>query len=122
MPLAERLQDILRQAIEGYAFPPDYFDFSEGTHNVLTDTRDVETRIRSDLTSGDPEWVKNGLSNALYWGYAQMGIRDERVRRFRTKVNPFQLREACQLLGQEQRLPSSTSRNSNCRNSRAFPL
>jgi hypothetical protein len=26
-----------------------------------------------------------------------MGIRDERVRRFRTKVNPFQLREACQL-------------------------
>jgi len=35
--------------------------------------------------SGEIELVKNGLSNVLYWGFAQVGYRDKRVSIFRIK-------------------------------------
>ena len=57
------------------------------------------------MKSGEPDQVKNGLSNVLYWGYAQMGIRDTRVQRFRTKVTITQLKQACQLFRRSD-LPS----------------
>ncbi len=97
MTLSEHDKDVLRQAIEDYSFPPAYFNFLENSPSRSLKTADVEVRIKDDLTSGDPERVKNGLSNVLYWGYGQMGIRDVRVRRFREKVTESQLRSACRL-------------------------
>jgi len=59
----------------------------------------VEARIRSDLTAGDPSRTKDGLSNVLYWGFTQMGgLANVRVDYFRTKVSPTQLVEASLLL------------------------
>jgi len=88
-----------------YAFPPDHFDFSRNAPERLADTRAVEVAIGRELRSGDPERVKNGLSNILYWGYGQMGIRDTRVRRFRIKVTSSQLDQSCALF-RRSRLPS----------------
>ena len=88
-----------------YAFPPDHFDFSRNAPERLADTRAVEVAIGRELRSGDPERVKNGLSNILYWGYGQMGIRDTRVRRFRIKVTSSQLNQSCALF-RRSRLPS----------------
>jgi hypothetical protein len=92
--LSAQQKDRLRIAIVGYAFPADHFDFSRNAPERLADTRAVEIAIGRDLRSGEPELVKNGLSNVLYWGYGQMGIRDTRVSRFRTKVTSSQLTQA----------------------------
>jgi hypothetical protein len=97
LALSEQQKDCLRNAIERYEFPSDYFDFIGYARECLANTKAVEIRIRRDLTSGEPECVKNGLSNVLYWGYARMGIRDTRVQRFRTKVNIAQLECASDL-------------------------
>jgi hypothetical protein len=103
--LTEQQWDGLRTAIECYAFPPDYFDFSRNAPQRLPDTRAVEVAIRHELKSGDPEQFKNGLSNVLYWGYAKMGIRDTRVHRFRAKVTGSQLKQAGELF-RRSNLPS----------------
>jgi hypothetical protein len=59
----------------------------------------VEARIRSDLTAGVPSQTKDGLSNVLYWGFAQMGgLADVRVGHFRTRVNQERLQAASLLL------------------------
>jgi hypothetical protein len=97
LSLTEQQRDGLRAAIESYAFPPDYFDFRRNAPRRLADTRAVEVAISGELKSGDPEQVKNGLSNVLYWGYAQMGIRQTRVDRFRATVTVSQLRQAADL-------------------------
>lgn len=105
MPLSQQQEDCLRNAIESYRFPSDYFDFVRNTPERLEDARAVEVRIWGGLTSSDPEGLKNGLSNVLYWGYAQMGIRDIRVQRFRSNVNVSELNRACDLF-QRSTLPS----------------
>jgi hypothetical protein len=92
--LSLKQKDCLRDAIGAYAFPSDYFDFVANAPERLANTNAIEIRIRRDLTSGESERVKNGLSNVLYWGYAQMGIRDTRVQRFREKVTLSQLKQA----------------------------
>ena len=65
----------------------------------------MEIAIGQELKSGDAERIKDGLSNVLYWGYAQMGIRDTRVQRFRTKVKTSQLKQAGELF-RRPRFPS----------------
>jgi hypothetical protein len=97
MQLSEHQKEELQRAIEDYAFPPDYFDFVRNAPERQANTKAVEVKINTELTSGDPERVKNGLSNVLYWGYARMGIRDFRVQRFRTKVTAPQLRNSGEL-------------------------
>jgi hypothetical protein len=57
----------------------------------------VEKLIRDDLLSRELEHVKNGLSNVLYWGYAQIGYRDRRVTIFRDQVTKRQLYDAARL-------------------------
>jgi hypothetical protein len=94
VPLSQQQEDLLWNAIERYRFPSDYFDFVRNTPERLENTRAVEVRIWRGLTSADPEELKNGLSNVLYWGYAQMGIRDTRVQRFRSKVNISEINRA----------------------------
>lgn len=53
--------------------------------------RAVETAIRDMLTSGNNSEVLDGLANVIYWGYAQIGYRDTRVRRFRENATEDQL-------------------------------
>lgn len=97
MPLDETLLRILSKAIQHYDFPSVTYDFSshrEETHNSM---REVEAEIRASLLANDLESVRNGLANVIYWGYARIGYRDDRVRRFLTDVTERQLREASTL-------------------------
>ena len=64
--------------------------------------RSIEKVIESDLSSGESELVKNGLSNVLYWGFAQIGYRDTRVKRFRNDVTQDKLNDATSLFNEIQ--------------------
>ncbi len=110
LALSEQQKDCLRNAIEQYGFPPDHFDFSRNAPESLANTRAIEIMIGRELKSGEPERVKNGLANVLYWGYAQMGIRHTRVRRFRTKVCISQLKQPASSFDAPMCPPSSKSR------------
>ncbi len=87
----------LQEAIITYDFPCAYYDFLNDLpapqHNMIS----VENLIRTDLISGDTLLVKNGLSNVLYWGYAQTGYRNTRIKRFRTEVTGGKLKDAAEL-------------------------
>lgn len=99
MPITPQQVQLLYAAINGYAFPPAYFDYSAGAPIVGPTMRQVEGLIKSDLLAGSPFRIKDGLSNILYWGFAQMGgLALVRVNRFRTAVNQAQLQAACQLI------------------------
>ena len=94
MPLTENQVKILRNAIEGYNFPCVYYDF-ENHYEVSHQTMyPVEEAVRNDLISGNNDSVKNGLSNVLYWGFAQIGFRDTRVNKFRSEVRSGHLHDA----------------------------
>jgi hypothetical protein len=98
MALSQEQAELLRHAIEDYAFPPNLYDFVNNRCDHQPNTTEIETRIKADLTCGDWQRVKNGLSNVLYWGWGQSpGLRDARVKRFRMKANESQLRQAAQL-------------------------
>lgn len=97
MTLSKEHLNILSDAIKGYSFPHVYFDFLRNCPLQKPDMLSVEDRIRDDLLSGNPDLVKNGLSNVLYWGFAQVGYRDRRVELFRTQITQGQLYDAAQL-------------------------
>lgn len=80
-------------AIREYDFPAVTCDFDAGgTEIPHADMRGVEDRIRELLVSSSRKQVKDGLSNVLYWGYANSpGRRDYRVRKFRKDVTDDQL-------------------------------
>jgi len=103
MSLSQQQKEDLRRAIRGYDFPAEYFDFIKGIGGRLANTAEVERKIRADLTSGEPERVKDGLSNVLYWGHATVPYRNVRVENFRTKVTNNQLQAACRLFQLDQR-------------------
>lgn len=97
MPLSPSQKEELHKAIKEYSFPPEYYDFILDRPERIENTRAVEARIKADLISGDLNLFKNGLSNVLYWGYSQMGIRCTRVRRFRDNVTKDKLCAAIEL-------------------------
>jgi hypothetical protein len=68
MTLSKNQISDLNDAIHGYSFPCVYYDFLKDYSVIESDMQSVEKFIRNDLTSGDPDLVKNGLSNVLYWG------------------------------------------------------
>ena len=99
MPLSPSQVATLRTAIDSYAFPPAHFDYVVGAPVLGLSMTDVESRIRRDLISGHDVGIKKGLSNVLYWGFAQMGgLAAVRVDRFRTRVSQAQLAAAAVLL------------------------
>jgi len=111
MPLTEEQINILRDAITIYHFPCVYYDF-ENEHEVSCPIMaPVEESIRNDLISGDNHNVKNGLSNVLYWGFAQVGFRDTRVTIFRSKVTNDQLDEAAALFQDQNNIILSHIKN-----------
>ncbi len=87
----------LKNAIDSYDFPCVCYDFLNNRRIVHNNMLPVEEFIKSDFISADPELVKNGLSNVLYWGYNNIGYRDTRVNRFRNEVTEEKLLIAAQL-------------------------
>lgn len=102
MPLDQAQIEILSRAIEDYSFPAVYFDFNRDIPDDKGNIAELEILIKQELISNDSLRVKNGLSNVLYWGYSQMGIRDTRVRRFRDKATAKQLNAAATLFQKSQ--------------------
>ena len=80
-------------AIREYGYPTVTCDFKAGEKEIRhADMGSVEDRIRGLLVAPSREQVKDGLSNVLYWGYANSpGLRDYRVRTFRDAVSDDQL-------------------------------
>lgn len=97
MTLSQDEINTLDEAIKKYSFPCVCYDFQNDRPINFPSMREVEEFIREDLKSGDRSRVKNGLSNVLYWGFAQVGYRDERVRIFRNQVTPGKLYDAANL-------------------------
>jgi hypothetical protein len=84
----------LKQAIEEYDYPKVLFDFQANTEITYPSMRELESEIKSDLMSGSPNRVRDGLSNILYWGHRTSGYYWRRVNNFRTKVTASQLHQA----------------------------
>ncbi len=97
MTLSQDEINTLNEAIKKYSFPCVCYDFQKDRPINFPSMREAEEFIREDLKSGDRSCVKNGLSNVLYWGFAQVGYRDERVRRFRNQITPGKLNDAANL-------------------------
>jgi hypothetical protein len=99
MPLDRQQAVELEAAVARYGFPPVYFDFGAGVEVRAENMRTVEAEIREMLTSAEIPHVRDGLSNVIYWGYAQMRYRDVRVKRFRDTCVDDQLRSFRALIG-----------------------
>jgi hypothetical protein len=94
----------LGEAVNDYSFPTAHFDFSAQTPVVGLSMTQLETRIQQQLLSASRQDVKDGLSNVLYWGFAQMGgLSLVRVERFRAAVTDVQLELAPQLFAEQRR-------------------
>jgi hypothetical protein len=104
MPLDTLQVKNLIDAVNGYSFPTAHFDFSTQTPIVGLSMTQLETRIRQQLLSSSISDVKDGLSNVLYWGFAQMGgVADVRVERFRSAVTDAKLKQASALFAKQRR-------------------
>jgi hypothetical protein len=91
MSLDRQQVEDLGEAISAYRFPAVYFDFDAGREVVEPDMRAVESAIGGMLRSAATDRIRDGLANVIYWGYAQIGYRNDRVRRFRDQVTEDQL-------------------------------
>ena len=87
-------EETLRKAIIDYDFPKFTFDFQRGAEVRHPTMRTVEAHIREALTSEDPEDVRDGLSNILYWGFHRVGYKNLRIARLREETTPAHLAEA----------------------------
>ena len=75
------------EAIRDYDFPAVTYDFTEEKELHHDSMLAVEQYIGALLRSKDLSAVKDGLSNVLYWGYAQQpGRRDFKVSDFRKTI------------------------------------
>jgi hypothetical protein len=97
MALHQNEIDILKNSIKEYSFPCVCYDFQNNIPLRFINMNEVEEFIVKDLKSGNTSDVKNGLSNVLYWGFAQIGYRDKRVGIFRNQVTQSQLLDAASL-------------------------
>ena len=87
---------LLCGALGLYSFPPVTFDFErrrERPHGVEVRPheamRGVEKCVGESLRSRAPSSIRDGLSNVLYWGFAQQpGLQRARVHKFRDRVQP----------------------------------
>ena len=90
----------LHKAIMAYDYPAVTYDFvneKEVTHPGMPS---VEHEVQHQLLSTDPNVVKDGLSNVLYWGYAtQARFQLRNVEKFRAKVTRDHLLACMDLFG-----------------------
>ena len=88
----EEYAALLCKAIKDYDFPPVTYVFDKDKEIPHKDMLAVEQYIGPLLRSKEPQAVKNGLLNVLYWGYArQPGRRKDRISKFRA-TNPSELK------------------------------
>ena len=66
----EKYAKKLCDAVEAYDYPVVTYDFQNGREVCHENMCQVEEKIQTQLLSEDPEEVRNGLSNVIYWGYA----------------------------------------------------
>ena len=83
--------DDLIACVNGYNYPSHVFSFNENVELKFENYRSLEKYILKELESNDPNIIKNGLSNVLYWGHFRAGYRDVRVNKFRSKIKNEQL-------------------------------
>ncbi len=95
MPLNDQQVEDLRESINGYAFPTEYFDFVNCRRAIAPNIVVLEETIREMLHSPQCQQTLYGLANVLYWGYANAGFRRYRVNQFINNV-------ACDQLAQFQ--------------------
>jgi len=91
MPLTPAQIEQLQSAITGYAFPAVYFDFNNHIEVVAHAMMEVEAVIAGQLRAQEGVIVKHGLANVLYWGYAQIGFRGNRVKDFMDNATDQQI-------------------------------
>lgn len=102
----------LRGAVGRYDHPTIFYDYRAARERRCEDVRGVEERIGALLRSRDPDRIRDGLSNVLYWGYArQPGRRDFKVRAFRdaTPAGDPKLRRFAELVGAVRERPASAA-------------
>jgi hypothetical protein len=99
VPLDREQIALLDTAIANYGFPAVYFNFSDDSPQHATCMVDVELALYEMLTSKSAQDVAYGLANVIYWGYAQIGFRDTRVKRFLSGVTANQITQFQSLMG-----------------------
>ena len=86
MPLTSQQIRTLQSAIGSYSFPAVYYDFRKNLEIKCALITNVEIAINGLLLSSNLTDVKDGLSNIIYWGYANSGYRNYKVSTFRNKI------------------------------------
>ena len=86
MPLDQQQITSLQAAIDGYAFPTVYFDFTNQREIIVASIRELEPVFLQMLLSEDPIYVKHGLANVIYWGNANAGYQIHRTNQFMDNV------------------------------------
>jgi len=86
MPLTPGQIVQLDEAINGYAFPAVYFDFNNDIEVVEQNMVEVEAVLAGQLRSQTVVSTKHGLGNVLYWGFAKIGFRRNRINDFMSNV------------------------------------
>ena len=111
MILTAKQKAVLRTFMESYSFPCVTYDFERCAEHTHSDMLGVERAIQAQLISSRLGDVKDGLSNALYWGYANYGFRRMRVCKFRNGVSRTQLKEVVEIMSERRTLcPSNVAR------------
>lgn len=105
MPLNELHVSVLDNAIQHNTIPTTYFDFINEKEVTTTNLQSADSYIHLLLNSKKHKMVTYGLANVLYWGYAQKGFRDMRVKGFMDKIKKKQA-EAFQGLIQGGHIPT----------------
>jgi len=95
---ADDLKGILLDAAGRYSYPCVVWDFSKRRELELESMRCVESTIREQLTSGDPDAVKHGLADVVYWGFRSQGYYKRRFSDFLTRVSAVHVEMASRLL------------------------
>lgn len=91
MPLTTQQVTDLQASITGYAFPPVYYDFYADAQVNAGTMQELELVIRNLLISPNPQDVKYGLANVIYWGNANAGYQMNRVMKFINGVTNQQI-------------------------------
>lgn len=90
--------------MESYSYPCVTYDFERCAEQTHNDMFGVESVIHAQLTSSRLDDIKDGLSNVLYWGYANYGFQRTRVCKFRNGVSRSQLKEVVDIMSERHLL------------------
>jgi hypothetical protein len=91
VPLTNQQANDLKLSIDGYAFPPVYFDFVANAQVNAGNMYNLETAISGLLLSPCLQQVQYGLANVIYWGNANAGYQAYRVNKFMNNITNQQL-------------------------------